>query len=146
MSEYLIRGFATEKLIIKNIGFDLEKRIATAKVDVETDFVNYYEGGKDNSFHWSVITAYRAACQLAIAYICTDLRKEKKDIGEMMQISSSTTTAAPIKQVQDVPVRIEFPKYIKRDKRLLGEMIYDVANRAFYGNVRFAVDLDNNEV
>lgn len=141
-SEYLSTGFSTEKLRIKNVVLDLERRVATACVDVETDFANSYGGNKDNSYHWSVITAYRAVSQLAIAYICLQLGKPKKEIGEVMQISSSMATTAPITQTKDVPVKIEFPKYIKRGKRLLGEMNFDVANKTFYGSIRFAVDLE----
>lgn len=141
-SEYINTGFSTEKLNIKNTRFDLENRIAKAKVDVLTDFVNSYGGNKDNSYHWSAITAYRAVSQLAIAYICLQLGKPKIEVGEIMQISSSMATTAPITQTKNVPVKLEFPKYIERGKRLLGEMNFDIAGKTFYGSIRFAVDLN----
>jgi hypothetical protein len=141
MSEYIDRGFFTEKLRIRDVVFDLEKRLATALVDVETDFRNSYEGNKNNSFHWSAITAYRAVSQLAIGYICTELGMSKRRVGEIMQISSNMNTTAPICQTKNVPVKVEFSKYIKRGNKVLGELLFDVANKTFHGNIRFAVDL-----
>ncbi|MBW2970892.1 hypothetical protein KY320_01895 [Candidatus Woesearchaeota archaeon] len=51
-------------------------------------------------------------------------------------------TTAPITQTKDVPTRVEFVKYHDRERRLLGELKFDVANRTFHGGIRFAVDLD----
>jgi hypothetical protein len=141
-SEYIDRGFSTETLKIRDVGFDLEKRLATASVDVETDFENSYEGNNNNSYHWSAITAYRAVSQLAIGYICTELGMPKREVGEIMQISSNMNTTAPICQTENVPVKVEFSKYIRRGNRVLGELLFDVANRTFHGDIRFAVDLD----
>jgi hypothetical protein len=141
-SEYLDRGFSAEMLRIRDVSFDLENRLATASVGVETDFKNSYYDGKDNSFHWSAITAYRAVSQLTIGYICTELGMPKSRIGEVMQISSNMNNLAPICQDSDVSVRVEFPKYIRRGSRVLGELSFDIANRTFHGEIRFAVDLD----
>ena len=139
-SEYLSHGFSEEKLTIKNVNFDLEARTAVADVDVSTDFENSYDA-YDNSFHWSAITAYRAVSQLAVGYICTELGKTKKQVGEIMQMSSNMNTTSPITQTKDVHVKVSFPKYIKREKRLLGELQFDVANRVFFGSMRFAINL-----
>jgi hypothetical protein len=141
MSVYLDSGVSTEQLRIKKVKFDLEARTATALVDVDTDFENLYEGDKDNSYHWSAITAYRAVSQLAVGYICTELGMLKKEIGEIMQISSTMNTREPITQTRDVPIKVKFPKYVKRPTRLLGELEFDIADRKFYGTCRFAVDL-----
>lgn len=141
-SEYINKGFSTEKLRIRNVDFNLERKLATASVDVETDFKNSYEEIKDNSYHWSAITAYRAVSQLAIGYICTELGMAKNEIGEIMQISSRMNTTAPICQTKKVPVKVEFLRYIKRRNRVLGELQFDIANRTFHGDIRFAIDLD----
>lgn len=138
-SEYLSSGFSVEELTIKDIKFNLEQRTAEAVVDVKTDFENSYENF-DNSFHWSAITAYRAVSQLAVGYICTELGKTKRQVGEIMQISSNMNTRKPITQTLSVPVKVSFLKYIKREKRLLGELQFNVG-ASFDGSMRFAVDL-----
>ena len=140
ISEYIANGFSTERLRIRNVNFDLERRLASASVDVETDFENSYEDG-DDSWHWSAITAYRIVSQLAVGYICTELGKSKNEIGEIMQLSSRMNTTAPICQTEGVPVKVNFPKYIKRGGRIFGELEFDVADRTFHGGIRFAVDL-----
>ncbi|MBR9702107.1 hypothetical protein GOV13_04255 [Candidatus Pacearchaeota archaeon] len=140
-SEYLDRGFSDENLNIKNINFDLEEKIASAEVDVETNFENSYETGGDNAYHWSAITAYRAVSQVAVGYICTELNMPKNQIGEIMQISSHMRTAKPINEVSKVPINIEFQKYFKRGSNLYGELNFNIADRSFTGGIRFAVDL-----
>ena len=140
-SEYLDNGVSTEKLTLRNVNFDLEERTATAEVDVKTNFENQYDEGGDNDFHWSAITAYRAVSQLAVGYICSELCKPKREVGEIMQISSTMNTTAPITQTERVPIKITFPKYLKRSTRLLGELEFDVADKTFHGGIRFAVNL-----
>ncbi|MBW2990609.1 hypothetical protein KY348_02800 [Candidatus Woesearchaeota archaeon] len=144
-SEYIDTGSSLEEIIFSRIRIDLEHECVQSFVDVRTDFENSYEGDKDNSWHWSVITAYRAISQLAIAYICLELDKTKNEIGEIMQISSSITTKEPIKEKTNVPMYINFSKYIKRGNRLLGQLDFDVKGKSFYGNIRFAVDLPHQQ-
>lgn len=139
-SEYIDTGYV-ERLRILDVSFDLEKRLASAYVSIETGFANSYGGGKDNSYHWSIFTAYRAVGQLAIGYICTELEIPKKEIGEIVQMSSRINTPGSIRQTENVPVGVEFSKYLKRKNRLLGELRFDVADRRFYGDIRFSVDL-----
>ena len=69
--------FPAEKLGITKINYDLEKKLAIAKVSVTSNFENSYDENKDNSYHWSAITAYRAISQLAIGYLCSDLNKTR---------------------------------------------------------------------
>lgn len=140
-SKYLDSGCSSEILDLSSIRFDFIGRTAKGIVDVQTKFENDYEDiGKDNSWHWSAITAYRAVSQLATAYICSELGKNKNEIGEIMQISSKMNTRGVIKKKDMVYLYLNFNKYIKRNKRLLGELEFDVEN-SFDGSIRFAVDL-----
>jgi len=138
-SEYLDRCFPAESLNITDVTYDLEKRLATAKISVTSNFENSYEENKDNSYHWSAITAYRAVSQLAIGYLCTDIGKTKQEIGEVMQISSEIKTKKTITDKDDIPLEIKFSKYYKRGKHILGEIKYELGNGNFNGSMRFAI-------
>ncbi|MBW2991253.1 hypothetical protein KY348_06135, partial [Candidatus Woesearchaeota archaeon] len=62
-SEYIATGSSLEEIVFSRVRFDLEREYVQSFIDVKTNFRNDYEGDKDNSWHWSVITAYRAISQ-----------------------------------------------------------------------------------
>lgn len=139
-SDYLDWGFAQENMNIWSIVYDFENKTAKGSVDINSGFRNKYEKN-DNSWHWSSITAYRVVSQLAVGYICEELGKTKKEIGEIMQISSKMNTRWPIILKEEVPVNISFKKYFKRNEKLFSELEFDIYHNAFNGSMRFAVDL-----
>jgi len=142
-SHYLERGFATEQLTLKNVELDLENRSAKALIDVEADFENLYGIGGNAPFHFSTLTAYRAVGQLAMGYFNTEAEKLGKNVGSFMLTESVLSPKRLIEEHINIPLEINFPKYLKRPTRLAGNLEFNIDEGSFLGDIRFLVGLQD---
>jgi hypothetical protein len=140
ISPYLKEGFAKENVEFGQIILDRADKTAKSLVSVWDGNVNTYHES-ENGWHWSAITAYRAVAQLAIMYICDALDSTKNEIGEIMQISHTMNTRRPIASGTDIPVELKFPKFIRRNNRVFGELEFSVNEGDFDGKMRFTCNV-----
>ena len=140
-SYYLEKGFATEQLTLRNVEFDLEGRSAKALINIEADFEDLYGNESKTPFHLSTLTAYRAIGQLAIGYFHTEADRLKSQVEDFILAESTLSPKNLIREPTNIPLEINFSRYIARPNRVAGKLEFDIGEGSFLGDIRFLVKL-----